>query len=272
MVAIPKLESSAAVLKSRVARWGSSAGTVVPSKVRFRLAGLAFRARSTSLGASQCKRAAPRTESGSGKRARSAWGPAKSGDVTRPRYESVTVDSQQELHACKLDSKALQKSVPAIAFGLRTVSGHTTGQASSSAASQRAGFAHAPAIGTPAKMHFTPDFCKKHPRLVKEFRNAIACTESKWQETSAKERGCTILRGLRECQSFLQNARAMPRVAGVHASFLGKNAKTFTGVSRFGRPTLTSSKSSATPIAKSGKQLATGHRRSLRAAQRGMLA
>jgi hypothetical protein len=50
MVAIPKLESSAAVLKSRVARWGSSAGTVVPSKVRSRLAGLAFRARPTSLG------------------------------------------------------------------------------------------------------------------------------------------------------------------------------------------------------------------------------
>jgi hypothetical protein len=78
---------------------------------------------------------------------------------------------------------------------------------------------HVPAMLTPAKLHFPPDFCRKHPRLVQKFRSAIAHAGSQWHETCATAPGCTVVGRLRECQTFLQQARRLRPAAGVHVSF-----------------------------------------------------
>ena len=143
----------------------------------------------------------------------------------------VTVKSYDELYTFKMDSKALLAWLPAVGLGLPM----TTGEDGAPAESQ--GLQHAPAIHNDAKMHFTADFCRKHPQVLKVFRGLIAKQSSKWVEACTVEPKCTVISCLQECQAFLQKVRHFPRAAGVHASFLAESPETAARtLSRFGRP------------------------------------
>jgi hypothetical protein len=89
---------------------------------------------------------------------------------------------------------------------------------------------------TPAKIYISEEFGRKHVRLQKAFRDAIAKSGSQWKAASVEERGCTKVSGLQECQAFLQKIRRLPQVAGVHATYLDKTAVLQGDLSRYGNP------------------------------------
>ena len=147
------------------------------------------------------------------------------------RATNVVVKSHTELYTTFLDSKALLAWLPAIALGLPTA----TEKDSATAASQ--GHQHVPGIQTAAKLHFTTEFCRKHPKLLNVFRQLIAKQSSRWTQTSIAEPNCTVISSLKECQAFLRKVRTLPQAAGVHASFLTESSqKAVRKLSRYGRP------------------------------------
>ena len=147
------------------------------------------------------------------------------------RATNVVVKSQTELYTNFLDSKVLLAWLPAIALGLPTA----TEKDSATAASQ--GQQHVPGIQTAAKLHFPTQFCTKHPKLLKVFRQLIAKQSSRWTETSIAEPNCTVISCLKECQAFLRKVRTFPQAAGVHASFLPESSQmAVQKLSRYGRP------------------------------------
>ena len=146
------------------------------------------------------------------------------------RATNVVVKSHTELYTTSLDSKALLAWLPAIALGLPTA----TEKDSATAASQ--GQQHVPGIQTAAKLHFPTEFCRKHPKLLKVFRQLIAKQSSRWTETSTAQPNCTVISSLKECQAFLRKVRTFPQAAGVHASFLHQSSQmAVKKLSRYGR-------------------------------------
>ena len=143
---------------------------------------------------------------------------------------TMKVKSLTELYSDRLDPKAMEVWLSAVAYGERV-----EGQAPGGGPSPQVA-THVPAILTPAKIYISEEFSRKHVRLQKAFRAAFAKSGSQWKAASVEERGCTKVSGLKECQAFLQKIRRLPQVAGVHATYLAKTAVLQGDLSRYGNP------------------------------------
>jgi hypothetical protein len=143
---------------------------------------------------------------------------------------TISVKSLTELYSSRLDPKAMEVWFSAVAYGQR-VEGQAQGGESSPKVAE-----HVPAILTPAHIYISEEFSRKHARLNKALRDAIAKSGSQWKAARASDRGCTKVLGLQECQAFLQKIRRLPQVAGVHATYLDKTAVLQGDLSRYGKP------------------------------------
>jgi hypothetical protein len=164
---------------------------------------------------------------------------------------TLKVKSLTELYSDRLDPKAMEVWLSAVAYGER-VEGQAPGGGPSPKVAE-----HVPAILTPAKIYISEEFGRKHVRLQKAFRDAIAKSGSQWKAASVEERGCTKVSGLQECQAFLQKIRRLPQAAGVHATYLDKTAVLQGDLSRYGNPATQKQRGSAGARLNSSGALAT---------------
>ena len=108
-----------------------------------------------------------------------------------------------------------------IAFGLDAKSPPAASQAASStsAPSPLENSAHVLAMRNAAKLHFSAEFSRKHPTIVRNVRLIIKRPDSKWQELAPDDASFHIT-NLASFQFVLQQVRVLKRNAGVHATFL----------------------------------------------------
>ena len=143
---------------------------------------------------------------------------------------TIQVKSLTELYSSHLEPKAMEVWLSAVAYGER-VQEQAQGGGSSPKVSE-----HVPAILTPAHIYISEEFSRKHARLSKALHDAIAKSGSQWKPARVADRGCTKVSGLQDCQAFLQKIRRLPKVSGVHATYLDKTAVLQGDLSRYGKP------------------------------------
>ena len=133
----------------------------------------------------------------------------------------VSIDSQVELYIQNLDGDSLLKWLDVIALGLETKSRTAASRAASSTSGAERSM-HVPAIRNAAKLHFSAEFERKHPRIVRRCRAVCKRRDSKWTVESADVAGVFAITNLCSFQKFLKEMRRLRSVAGVSASYLPK--------------------------------------------------
>ena len=126
----------------------------------------------------------------------------------------VSIDSQVELYTQKLNGDSLLMWLDVIALGLATKS--------RSAASSTSGMGrsfHVPAMQNAAKLHFSAEFARKHPRIVRQCRAITKRSKSKWTVVESAGAGVHAISNLHSFQEFLKQMRRLRTVAGVAASY-----------------------------------------------------